>query len=238
MQERGVDIVDIVNIVSTTDIVDICGLTSSLSQCIMMGIITGGGVMTLTQMGSGVSGKYKKDTLVQVWVDKRYVATAVKVMLSNGMRPRSMGEACCEVIMAAIDNMCSSGGVEFVELASDAKAVIEEITDKPSTTGGRGMKNFMHNLQVDGERKSSVLMMERVNSEKNSPRVQMLNAAMGMKGELDALARSINERRAREEEGRSEEEQLAIDKQQEEEFKRGLSMVPSGVVVASSEEDV
>lgn len=101
--------------------------------------------------------RYKKDSLVQAWIDRRYLATIINWLHKKGESPRSLSE----ILKMAVENLtqaATSGEykVEFVELTEDAHTIIDSCLRVNLNRGGRGLKNLRQNTMIDKMRMARI----------------------------------------------------------------------------------
>jgi hypothetical protein len=99
--------------------------------------------------------KYKRDVLMQVWLQSRHLATLLKWLEDEGMFVRFRSEIVQITLEQVVEHLVSTGVVEMVEYAEDAQKLLERFEVKSNIDGrGRGGKNTFHNLTLDDRRKS------------------------------------------------------------------------------------
>ena len=92
--------------------------------------------------------KYEKDTITQVWLDRRKLATACAYMESNGNKPHHISEIirfCVDVVSELVERQ---GGLTFDKTAEAANFLNERFGDILNPNG-KGRKNLMNNLLLD-----------------------------------------------------------------------------------------
>ena len=99
--------------------------------------------------------EYKRDILMQVWLQSRHLATLLKWLEGEGMFVRFRSEIVQITLEQVVEHLVSAGVVEMVEYAEDAQRLLERFEVKSNIDGrGRGGKNAFHNLTLDDRRKS------------------------------------------------------------------------------------
>lgn len=96
---------------------------------------------------------YKRDVLMQVWLQSRHLATLLKWFDSEGVMTRFRSELIAKTIEQVVEHLVEEGIVEMVEFADDAIKMLDSrfgVTNNPS---GRGGKNTFHNLTLDEKRR-------------------------------------------------------------------------------------
>jgi hypothetical protein len=87
------------------------------------------------------------DSLVQVWLERRYIATAVNLLHAQGVIPRSVAEVVREVFNLAVDAAAEQGQVEFVSSTEDAIDIMAQFRSNLNPKG-RGLNNLRKNLNI------------------------------------------------------------------------------------------
>jgi len=96
---------------------------------------------------------YKGDVFVQVWLDSRRLATLLVGLEQSGFYPRFMSEVVREGLYALVENLVENKVVEMVDDTREARAMLEGRFKISLNSGGRGLKNVMHNLILSDRRK-------------------------------------------------------------------------------------
>jgi len=99
--------------------------------------------------------RYKRDALVQAWIDRRQLATIINWMLRRGRNPLHLSE----VLKLAVDELTKKAvaeGARFVELTEDAHNIINNCFRVNLNRGGKGLQNFRYNVRVDEMRLARV----------------------------------------------------------------------------------
>lgn len=92
--------------------------------------------------------RYEKDALVQLWTDRRDIATIVLYMESHGQKPRYLSDVlkfCIENIREQVKRQ----GIEYVESSTVATEMLEDRFNINLNPGGRGKKNYVNNLLLE-----------------------------------------------------------------------------------------
>jgi len=93
--------------------------------------------------------KRQKDALIQVWLDRRYIATGARWMQENNLNPRFMSDVFKFVFESALDNLVKSKDVQFVESTVDATQFLNQIFKNNLNPKGKGLGNLSKNLQIE-----------------------------------------------------------------------------------------
>lgn len=91
--------------------------------------------------------RYERDCLIQVWLDRRDIATISRYMSDHGMRHRYLAE----ILKFAVENIRTiivNKGGEFVENPQEATMYLETKFNVKLNPNERGKKNFVNNLLV------------------------------------------------------------------------------------------
>lgn len=92
--------------------------------------------------------RYVRDALVQLWADRRDIATILLYMENHGQKPRYLSDVlkfCIENIREQVKRQ----GIEYVESSASATSMLEERFNINLNPGGRGKKNYVNNLLLD-----------------------------------------------------------------------------------------
>lgn len=101
---------------------------------------------------------YKADTLVQVWIDARKLATVCQWMEKYGVNMRFMSDITKELFDIVVKQLVESGEVKMVEFSSSAHDYLKFKFNKSSLNPGeRGKRNILHNAVLDDRRKSHMI---------------------------------------------------------------------------------
>ena len=95
--------------------------------------------------------RYKRDALVQVWMDRRKIAMLSVWLDKNGYETRFMSEVLKWTVEIVANEIVKRGEIEEIELTEDANAILKKYR-VDLNPGGRGEKNLTHNLVLDGKR--------------------------------------------------------------------------------------
>jgi len=95
---------------------------------------------------------YRKDAFVQAWVDRRYIATLVKWLESEGVPPRYMADVVNSALVTMVDALVKQDKVSLVQFTSEADQVINRTIQTKLNSSGRGNKNYKYNLELDDAR--------------------------------------------------------------------------------------
>lgn len=96
---------------------------------------------------------YKCDTLVQVWIDARVLATLDQWMEMNGIFPRSFSEVARRPLEMLVETLVSDGLAKMVEETVIARHSLERRYRVKLNKGDRGKKNALHNQILTEGRK-------------------------------------------------------------------------------------
>ena len=99
--------------------------------------------------------RYKKDALVQAWIDRRVLATLSVWLDENGYRTRFMSDVVRIVLEEIANQAVKSGEVYKIEFTEDATKILESKYRVDLNPSGRGLKNLTHNLVLDRMRRRS-----------------------------------------------------------------------------------
>lgn len=99
---------------------------------------------------------YRKDAFIQTWADRRYVATLIKWMESQGLQPRFMSEVLNTAIVSLVEALVSQDRIGRVQFTQEADKIIERSIKTSLNPSGRGKKNYKHNLELDDLRLEAI----------------------------------------------------------------------------------
>jgi len=113
--------------------------------------------------------EYKPDALVQVWLDRRKLALLSKWIDSDGGYNGRQTKWLSEVVRFTLDmvvEMLTNEGWELEGVAESSQLLERKYGIKPGglNPGGKGGKNKLNNLLLDGRRGESLTMTEMKNS--------------------------------------------------------------------------
>jgi len=89
---------------------------------------------------------YKRDSLVQVWLDRRTLAVLAQWMEERGARPNTLSNIVRWPLEKFAEMLVEQGQAKAVDITHEAKIIMEKYNLNPA---GRGKKNLMENLQLD-----------------------------------------------------------------------------------------
>ena len=89
----------------------------------------------------------KSDALIQVWLDRRYIAAAAKWLDKNNYPPNSLAELFRLVFQGAINNLVLSGETELMSTA-EAMHFLDGRFKANLNPQGKGLSNLTKNLQL------------------------------------------------------------------------------------------
>lgn len=93
--------------------------------------------------------KRETDALVQVWLDRRYLATIQRLIIKyEPTPPKHLSEIIRYGIEVFVESAVEQGLVEFVDTTSEATRMLGTFSANLNPRN-RGMKNLMINLQRD-----------------------------------------------------------------------------------------
>ena len=98
---------------------------------------------------------YKRDALVQAWVDRRKLAMLSEWLDNNGFFTKHLSDVLKGTIDAIVGQLVDNGSVEKIELTEDAVRILDMKYKADLNPRGRGLRNLTHNLQLDEIRKSN-----------------------------------------------------------------------------------
>ena len=91
---------------------------------------------------------YKRDVLMQVWLQSRHLATLLKWLEDGGSVIRFRSEIVQITLEQVVEHLVNTDAVKMVEYAEDAQKMLERFGVE-SNPSGRGGKNAFHNLTLD-----------------------------------------------------------------------------------------
>ncbi len=95
---------------------------------------------------------YKKDAFAQAWVDRRYIATMITWMESQGVQPKFMAEVLNTALVTIVEGLVSQGKVSRVQFTEEADKIINRTIRTNLNPSNRGKRYYAYNLQLDGAR--------------------------------------------------------------------------------------
>ena len=87
---------------------------------------------------------YKGDSLVQVWIDRRWLASLSVWLESNGVRTRHMSDVLRESLRELYEHLIKTGEVSEID-TTEAGNILEDRYRVELNPGGRGGRNLLHN---------------------------------------------------------------------------------------------
>lgn len=124
---------------------------------------------------------YKKDCLVQVWLESRQLAMLLQWLEDNQRFVRFKSEIVSIALDELVSYLVNSGQIETIEFAEDARAKLEGRFGPSFNPKGKGRKNLVHNLTLDARRGEMIMQpkshfggvdrlekLEKVDSVKNN----------------------------------------------------------------------
>lgn len=96
---------------------------------------------------------YKCDTLVQVWIDARVLATLDQWMEMNGVFPKSFSEVARKPLEMLVDSLVGDGLAKMVEETVVARSMLAKRYRVNLNRGDKGKKNILHNQILTEQRK-------------------------------------------------------------------------------------
>jgi len=96
--------------------------------------------------------RFKGDSLVQVWIDSRELATISEWLDRGGDYTRFLSEVVKEGLHILCENIVENGEIEMIEDTQKARRLLEDKYDVRLNPNGRGEKNILHN-QILSDRK-------------------------------------------------------------------------------------
>jgi len=97
--------------------------------------------------------KYKRDVLMQVWLESRHLATLLKWLEKEGYFVRFRSEIIRHAVEQLVGHLTETGVVEMVEFTEDAQKMLHSRFGADSNPSGRGGANLHHNLVLDSRRR-------------------------------------------------------------------------------------
>jgi len=95
---------------------------------------------------------YRKDAFAQAWVDRRYLATMIKWLESQGAQPRFMAEVINSALVGIVDAIVKQEKVKMVQFTNEADEVINRTIQTKLNPSNRGNRNYKYNLELDDAR--------------------------------------------------------------------------------------
>lgn len=95
--------------------------------------------------------RYKRDALVQAWMDRRKIAMLSVWLDKNGYGTRFMSDVLKWTVEIVVNELVGRGEIERIETTEDANAILSKYRIDMNP-GGRGEKNLTHNLVLDSKR--------------------------------------------------------------------------------------
>lgn len=119
--------------------------------------------------------RYERDTLVQVWIDRRMLATIGSYMESQGYKLKHMSD----ILRFCIENINDivSKRVGFIDKTAVANKFLEDRFDMDFNKVGK--KNYVNNLLMDQGAELPNIMPEDYKSERKDP-IMMKIEKMGL----------------------------------------------------------
>ncbi len=105
--------------------------------------------------------KRTTDSLIQVWLDRRYISTATRWMEENGIAPRFMSDVFKFMFESVVDNLVEDNQVNFVESTIDATEHLNDRFRNNLNPQGKGLKNLSKNLRIEQQDSFSFKKTER-----------------------------------------------------------------------------
>lgn len=96
---------------------------------------------------------YKRDSLVQVWLDRRTLAVLAQWMEERGASPNTLSNIVRWPLEKFAEMLVEQGQAKAVDITHEAKIIMDKYNLNPK---GRGKKNLMENLQLDVARAEMV----------------------------------------------------------------------------------
>ncbi len=171
---------------------------------------------------------YKRDVLVQVWMQSRHLATLLNWLESSGRRVRFRSEIVQFTVEEIVKHLRDSKGCEIVEFADEARNTLMERFGVESNPKHRGEKNALHNMMLDDKRRESdvdlVAVGRKIMEEMSGTEVVRAGAKPVLEDTSKVIETvpSIARQRSKEE---IEADRIAKDKAKDEELK-GLDDLP------------
>jgi hypothetical protein len=96
---------------------------------------------------------YKKDALVQAWVDRRKLAMLSVWLDEGGYKTRYMSDLIKYTIDEVVESLIVNKVVDKIEFTTDAVEIMKKYR-ADLNPGDRGLRNLHHNLVLDEMRKN------------------------------------------------------------------------------------
>jgi len=181
---------------------------------------------------------YKRDVLVQVWMQSRHLATLLNWLESIDRKVRFRSEIVQFTVEEIVKHIRDSKVCEVVEYASEARDILKDRFGVESNPKHRGEKNALHNMMLDDRRRESdvdlvatgMKIMESMKKEGEKERVPKKDDSEVIEpvetGTTKTTIPSIARQRSKEE---IEADRIAKDEAEKEKLK-GLDSLPTNSV--------
>ncbi len=93
--------------------------------------------------------EHKRDLVASTWIDSRELTTVIKFLMKRGYIPVSVSDSISTGISCLAEIIHNSGEVEPTETTSEARSFLSETIRQTDSMRKRGMRNIIHNLQLD-----------------------------------------------------------------------------------------
>jgi len=97
--------------------------------------------------------RYKRDALVQTWVDRRKLAMLSIWLDEGGYGTRFLSDVVKITIDEIVEKLVREGMVRRVEFTDEATRILQSKYKIDLNPSGRGVKNLVHNLTLDDLRR-------------------------------------------------------------------------------------
>jgi len=102
---------------------------------------------------------YKCDGLVQMWIDRRILATLNDWLEKIGYMPRSLTEVARKPLEMLVDHLIETGQIEMTDDTVSATEKIEKRYRVRLNKSHRGEKNLLHNTVLSGMREEDAVRL-------------------------------------------------------------------------------
>ena len=172
---------------------------------------------------------YKRDVLVQVWMQSRHLATLLNWLESNGRRVRFRSEIVQFTVEEIVKHLRDSKVCDIVEFADEARETLKDRFGVESNPKHRGEKNALHNIMLDDKRRETdedlvatgMRIMEEMGRKRDGDRVHKKDDSRVVESVVTSTP-SVARQRSKEE---IEVDRIAKDKVEEDKLK-GLDDLP------------
>ena len=105
--------------------------------------------------------EYKKDVIVQAWVDARKLVVLDRWLNRSGYTTKFISNIIQFTVDEVVEQVIALGHVQKVEYTKDARILLDDKFKTDLNPSGRGERNVSHNLRLDDVRKDNAYQNER-----------------------------------------------------------------------------